>query len=81
MEGYSTQYLYRIPDDTLHEGGKLKKAEIFTGEVYVTTNEISDVIAVGIPETGESAPEKVEFQGFRSDADRKTHKRQGSGNG
>ena len=62
MEGYSTQYLYRIPDDTLQEGGKLKKAEIFTGEVYVTTNEISDVIAVGIPETGESAPEKVEFR-------------------
>lgn len=59
MEGYSTQYLYRIPDDTLQEGGKLKKAEIFTGEVYVTTNEISDVITVGIPETGESAPEKV----------------------
>ena len=52
MEGYSTQYLYRIPDDTLQEGGKLKKAEIFTGEVYVTTNEISDVIAVGIPERG-----------------------------
>ena len=62
MEGYSTQYLYRIPDDTLQEGGKLKEAEIFTGEVYVTTNEISDVITVGIPETGESAPEKVEFR-------------------
>ncbi len=32
MEGYSTQYLYRIPDDTLQEGGKLKKQNFLPGK-------------------------------------------------
>ena len=62
INGNSTQYLYRIPDDMAPEDGKFKTAEIFSREVYVTTNEISDVITVGIPDTGESDPETVEFR-------------------